>query len=1163
MKRAFALLVSLALLVVLGAVASCSRSAEPVPLRTFERAQKLDTICLEVFDAAGVALRPPRPAASQNECTTVPVGMNGTYARFHLFALVTQTIRGEVAVVDLTASGIVDVDHSTPGVNFVPVGALPTDIAAAPDSRITFVASAEPNKWAIYALPSAPPTGRGVLGDSYAQPIPKLTYWPSCALPQAPSGLLILPRGEDPTLGYDLAVVFPGSGRAATKIGIIDPAPFLVGAQLDPPGGPSIEPGSLAPCIVKSAIELTGDVPDSAPLGPEWKDGVAYVDGGLTLPLPPAVTCEDTAADAGTPAADGGADAGAPATVAIPRLPGDVPRAVNNARDGQFLYLADEGMPLIHVLDFTKPDAPRELPPLLATSFDNAARRVSVGPLAVSPATRDSKRFLYAVDRIDGSLMVFDVTDVATGANPRVPMRRPHAELNPFQPADRIAFSSPVSGVSFVRNDWPLFRSQDQSLPAPKTGLLCNPNPNANADLGKQIEQPFKDPGAYYRANTPLGSGLEVALGPQRLRGVFAFVTLGSGQLAIVDVDDWDAPCRRPDPMGILTTVENGRTVETLATGGDFDPNTSTPQPLRPPVFSEPTLDNSPRSLGVSDLAPLMPQPTSGDDLDPYHAPIAFYNSSASVLTTGASNEAFFPISAPHRIRSFYMLRRDPLTGVHIPYLPSLAQLRSKGAPVNTFGPNAVRNPVMLPTYSPLPDPEHVKTPTEPNPRSRDLTKEPRDPSVDVQIALDTAHLPLQSSSADVRFSWEVPEVHIDQDWTITYEGALPGFDRTAATIVPHGAGSGLDAYSALELQVPNGLLCGKGIVDHDIAMERAVILNETFGRAVVDGEVLIPAPEHIDRRLGDYVEIVDDILPADHPYWSTAEPTPGAGAPPAEQKCWDDRFQTATSRRDICQSVFGNAGDESPNRDFPILEAHDDHLVIGGYEYPGGNTTDVQSREVGGKSLGLAPTLQLARCCFHRQARFRVRSGAEWIAVGTATGFLHSITTNDAGRCVPSCRSEDGLLIGRAAAVPRALDITLPPDLPDNATADERAAHDTEVARVTKRREALKAFVQRNSALAMRNPMFSIVMWNAFNIDAATGKLSDATPLRDVQWSFSTRGQFTPYLISLGTRTVAISPQSLRFIEPLRQIAVVDASNQGLQLFDLRTLAAVREPYL
>ena len=139
----------------------------------------------------------------------------------------------------------------------------------------------------------------------------------------------------------------------------------------------------------------------------------------------------------------------------------------------------------------------------------------------------------------DGRPAFSDVTDPMTAD--RFPMRRPHPELNPFQPPDRIALGAPVVAVAFARHDFPLTRVKGVSVPNAKTGLLCNPNPNLD---------PQGDPadlGVYYRANS---TDPTVGLGPGRLRGVFAFATLSNGQIVAIDVDDWDAPCRRPLNVG-------------------------------------------------------------------------------------------------------------------------------------------------------------------------------------------------------------------------------------------------------------------------------------------------------------------------------------------------------------------------------------------------------------------------------------------------------------------------------------------------------------------------------------------------------------------------------------------------------------------------------------
>jgi hypothetical protein len=97
-----------------------------------------------------------------------------------------------------------------------------------------------------------------------------------------------------------------------------------------------------------------------------------------------------------------------------------------------------------------------------------------------------------------------------------------------------------------------------------------------------------------------------------------------------------------------------------------------------------------------------------------------------------------------------------------------------------------------------------------------------------------------------------------------------------------------------------------------------------------------------------------------------------------------------------------------------------------------------------------------------------------------------------------------------------------------------------------------------RTSPLAMRNPMFSFLMWAGTN--PLEGDFTSSE--RNLIWKFSTRGQFTPQTLALAANNVAVSPQSMRFIETLGQLAVVDGASQGLILVDLNSVAFAHAPY-
>ncbi len=1073
----------------------CSQTPTEVAVRTFEGARKVDVLCLHVFendsnDPESATPIPPVPAP-QAACAPVPASKDGTRLPYHLFALVTQSTRGELAVVDLTAQKVIDEDATTPGINFLPVGSQPTDVSTTPDGKMAFVASAEANKPAIYAIPSTRILGDSqILPPAQTPPAATLNSWPVCALPDAPLSIRVVPRSSIPdspastadetgASGYDLVVVLPGDGKRATRVVTLDPLPFLRGAGMETSPGDSIAPGSLAPCPITGAIELRSDVPAIPAATRPWADGIPYADAGAqgSDSLPPSIgACSSPVLDGGAPS---DSDAGDDAEAGAPDASSDSATsdaATSDAADGassatldagnpietktfdllahagsvalagRVLYVGDVTLPLVHVVDLSVPGSPREGAPLVAVSASEPQRVVTIGDIAVSPPTRDYARFLYAVDQRPGSLMVYDVTEPPKVPTP--PLVRPHAELNPFQPKDRIVLAAPVAAISFIRHDFGVtLTSLDctSRTEAAKSGLLCNPNPNVVGPNGE-----IRDFGVFYRANACTTTAAVLAW-PARLRGVFGFATMTNGRVATLDVDDWDAPCRRPDPMN-----------------AEFVTNA---------------------------IAPPQPAATGPDDLDPYHVPVA-YSPNLSVATP-VSLEAFYPVSAPHRARSAFLLRNDPQGGNHIPGLLGIPQLLADNGSLPTTGPDAIGNPVMLPTATRFADPTYDANPTEPNPANRAVTVIPVDRALSMPNILGDA---TKTASPSVRMSWEDPTVHIDQEWDATYEGTLPGFDGLTATIGTE------DGHETLVVSNPRALFCRKGIEDARLGVERARRFQAGLATAK------LPDVPRLDRRVGDYITLRDEILPVEDPYWRE----PG--------DCWDESLSTPFGRQEYCAKSFGAVADRSVERDYPILEAYDDRLVIGRFGYaPGedGTTTShtTSNREIVGKHPTNAAFLKAMRCCFHKQARFDVRTGGQWAVTGGAVGYLHHVVADATTKaCVHSCDTDDALLNGRVLEIPRS-------DSPNDVIIPER-----------------------NSILAFRNPMFSFLMWSGQN---AKTRGQVITP-RGESFRFTTRGQFVPIVVSLVTDATSVSPQSMRFIPSLGQLAIVDGASQGLVLVDL-----------
>jgi hypothetical protein len=1103
-------------------MASCGATPTNQPLRSFESAKDIDVLCMKVFTTpqddggAGFAVTPPIPVAQEN-CAPVPINEIGAVLPYHLFALVTQTARGEVAVVDLTGGYIIDEDPATPGVNFLPVGANPSGIAAAPDGLMTFVASADSTKPAIYGLPSIRILGAGVnydggiatvYGGLAAAQIPALPSWPACSLPALPGPVVAVPVGRPeaaddaagatpgvPALKYVLAVILPGDGISQLpRVLTIDPAPLLRGGGIDVGPGPTVPPGSLAHCpIIGASLPLSGrfETPDGA--GPPWDDGVRYVvDGGPSVasdgvPSPEAIKegfvgppklpmpkflCAD--ADVAPAVPD--------AATSPPRLPPPLPQATAVARAQDVLYVADGALPLIHVIDMSDPTHPTEIAPLVATSAAQPGRPISISGLAISPPTSvagvggNYTRYLYAIDQMDNpaSIIVYDVTDPIK--SPHVPLTRPHPELSPQLPIDRIAFNAPVSAVAFAQHDFPVTQnpSSGQNIVGTAgSGLICNPNANVNIDGGFTdlpgdsgiADASFIDPGAFYRYNFEIQ---QVGLGPTRLRGIFGFATLSNGDVMLIDVDDWDSPCRRPNLMSGFTSD------------------------IAPPEISTPP-GKAPVPGG------------SIPPLDPYQVPEAGDANGISYVT----NETFFPVSQPNRPRSLYPLDNDPVLGPHYPQVQVQPQLFNlvTGSEL-TAGVDA-GNPNLLPTTTNLADPSDAATGT-----------------------------------TGVRLAWEDPLVHLNQTWKITYEGVLPTFSGIVPNIQLNRDDKSNTAlnYETLEIALPDGLFCRRGVEDFVVGQERVAEANAGIHK--------VDFPPDMEKWVGDYVQIADELLPPTNAYWAIEDD--------AGDSCWDG-VTDANQRYLECLNYFEPVIEQNITRDFPILEAHDDRLVISRFNYPTDPNVDASvppattNRWVTAPDPSNKPFLKALKCCFHSQATINVRTGGEWVATGSASGLFHHVVVDPSGqtdRCVLACDPRQALLNARSLGFFPPSGFT-PPD--------------------------------RNSVLSMRNPMFAYYVTHPLGPGptlAPSDKLYETAlngcarpddggvPCavqrvgRDLSWEFTVLDAFTYQFINLAGNGTEVSPQSMLFIPSLGQLAVVDGAQDGLILIDLDTIAVSGTPF-
>jgi hypothetical protein len=522
--------------------------------------------------------------------------------RARAVALVTQTSTDEVAIVDVASADVRDVDPRVPGFSLLRVPSRPGDIVTTPGGAASFVGLTGVGKTGIAGIPTTcldPP-----LGD---QPVRDVTTFAACRLPGPPGDMVVLvePGGEDGIrTGCDAASPLESSmdtPPAAVPWG--EPAGRACPANLTTEPGPA------------GRRKLVVTLPDSGELVVLDAQGIldsvpgTFDDCAIEARLPLRADV-DPAGARQTPPPELELPSGCqpPTPLPPPAMPSFQPRPAGLAFGGGLLYLADQGAPVVHVVDTASPCALAELPPLLPVSFEDANRVVTTSRVAVSPLTSSGKRFVYAIDELDqpsASIMAFDVSP---GSLDRTPIVRPGSTRIPFEPPDRVRLGGPAADVTFALRDLPL---EDLDTHVAVEGVLCDPDPTLSTQLAA----------TRYRPAADFSRGAR----PRLLRGLFGLVLLTSGQIVVIDVDDFDAPCRRP--------VRANRSQNADFRGCADDPGTT-------PFF---TSNDAPELVGQSETDP----PT-------------------------VSNEASCNMVEPHRVRSQSLGLASQTLGIGAPSLRSL-----------------------------------------------------------------------------------------------------------------------------------------------------------------------------------------------------------------------------------------------------------------------------------------------------------------------------------------------------------------------------------------------------------------------------------------------------------------------------------------------------------
>lgn len=515
-------LCSCVMVLALGAV-GCQESTEAPPIRSLVGSGKASLLC-RAFELLPKEAEDHGVGRDMRACPESDDPLNDDGEERHTIALLTQTLRGEVAVIDLHGDdrGVLDQDPYVPGKEFLTVGAMPTAIVSTPGGTATFVGVQEANLEAIYALPTT-----CIVPPDEGEPARDILLWSACRLPSRPGEMAIV---ADPTLndsGDDYRTTCgPAAADAewrafaerSTKDRRKDCAADLENEQQTGPRGRrklvvtlpdegkiaiydaqailNLPAGSFMDCVPDRVIALSSTVGTDA----------------VVQPIP-----ADMVSPASCPAQP-------PRYTELDADPNATARPAGIALSGSTLYVADQGVPLVHTVDLSDPCAAVEGEPLRPTSYNNPGRRVLTRDVAVSDPVPSGKQYVYAVDDAEAtSMMAFDVSK---GSTSRAPILRNNVPYLPLEAPDRITFESPIKDLAIVKHDVPAVTAEGTA----EIGVLCDPNPKA------------EEPGSLYRTDSDYTDGA----GPRKLRGLFGMAALANGQIAAIDIEDWDAPCRRP-----------------------------------------------------------------------------------------------------------------------------------------------------------------------------------------------------------------------------------------------------------------------------------------------------------------------------------------------------------------------------------------------------------------------------------------------------------------------------------------------------------------------------------------------------------------------------------------------------------------------------------------
>jgi hypothetical protein len=483
---------------------------------------------------------------------------------------------------------------------------------------------------------------------------------------------------------------------------------------------------------------------------------------------------------------------------------------------------------------------------------------------------------------------------------------------------------------------------------------------------------------------------------------------------------------------------------------------------------------------------------------DPADVPFYTLDETADGKRT-VSNELSCRVVEQHRARSGRVMINSADFGVNAPALKSLPRLRAPegGVLASDLSDDGLKNPKLLAVDFP-------------NPKGGS--------ALAAQVYVGTS-LYKSAAAADSASSLlhtdpgaaDRPSVALvlneprafggDEDITLRYEAAFIPERKTGIPTL--GVGKAESAIADAD-----GAFCDRGVEDMDLARER--------------GKNMGVAPGDLDAfaaRHADYVQITQGIPDENSAYWTS----------PATASCGG---ATGKAAYFTCRDAFGPSDHPTALRDFRIVRAYQDHLVIEPRELASAEDKD--------------EIINLLFCCFSKISAlsYQVRASHEWVLMGSGSGFRHHVVAQgDDLRCVNDCNPRRALLDSRAFEI-SARDCK--PTRNGNGCAIGPASADD-----------VACVLDQTAPVTPGGPLDKCV-FQSLTHRFAVYRGSEPTP-RDTAFGWTVTGGFTPLVANLTSQSRAVSPQSLVFVPQIGQLAVADGASEGLVLVSLDSVSVSR----